>query len=99
MSANPPTTVKPPEGQSPATSPATPSPEVLSPEVLSPMMTAALGSLGAMVLEHRRDFGDDRIHVARENIVDVCRALRDEPALAFDMLLDVTAVDYFGNPD
>jgi len=63
------------------------------------MMTATLGSLGAMVLEHRREFGDDRIHVARENIVAVCRALRDEPALAFDMLLDVTAVDYFGNPD
>jgi NADH-quinone oxidoreductase subunit C len=71
----------------------------LAPEVLSPMMAVVLERLGPKVLEHRREFGDDRIHVACEHIVEVCRALRDEPKLLFDMLVDLTAVDYFGNPD
>jgi len=29
----------------------------------------------------------------------VARALRDSPELGFDLLLDVTCVDYFGQPD
>jgi len=72
-----------------------------APEAPAPsaLMTAVLARVGAMVLEHHADFGDDRIHVARENIVEICRTLRDTPELAFDMCLDVTAVDYFGNPD
>ena len=66
---------------------------------LSPMMKAVLDRLGPKVLEHRSFRGDDRIHVARENIVEVCRILRDTPELSFDMLMDVTAVDYLGQPD
>jgi NADH-quinone oxidoreductase subunit C len=85
MSAEPPNDLKPGEA--------------LAPEVLSPMMAAVQARVSALVLEHRREFGDDRIHVARENIVEVCRVLRDETALGFDMLIDLTAVDYFGNPD
>ena len=65
----------------------------------SPLMAAVSARLGALVLAHHTDFGDDRIHVARENIVEVCRALRDAPELGFDMCLDVTAIDYFGNLD
>lgn len=63
------------------------------------LMAKALARLGGLVLEHHREHGDDRIHVARENIVEVCRALRDTPELAFDLLLDVTAIDYMGQPD
>lgn len=66
---------------------------------VSALLGMVLERLGALVLEARCEFGDDRIHVARENIVEVCRALRDTPELAFDLLLDVTAVDYLGNPD
>lgn len=40
--------------------------------------------------------GDDVAFVAKERIRDVCRALRDDPALAFDMAPYVTAVDYLG---
>jgi NADH-quinone oxidoreductase subunit C len=84
MTANPPD--KPPES-------AEKQPE------LSPLMRKVADRLGAFVLDHREFRGDERIHVARENIVEACRILRDDPGLAFDLLLDVTAVDYMGQPD
>jgi NADH-quinone oxidoreductase subunit C len=65
----------------------------------SPVLKLVLDRLGAMVLEHHSVRGDDRIHVVRENLVEVCRLLRDTPELHFDMLIDVTAVDYMGQPD
>ena len=34
------------------------------------------------------------LRVYKEYIVDVCRLLRDDPELSFEMCLDVTAVDY-----
>lgn len=34
------------------------------------------------------------LRVYKEYIVDVCRFLRDDPELSFEMCLDVTAVDY-----
>jgi len=33
------------------------------------------------------------LRVYKEYIVDVCRFLRDDPELSFEMCLDVTAVD------
>jgi NADH-quinone oxidoreductase subunit C len=69
------------------------------PPAPSALMAAVLARVGALVLEHHADYGDERIHVAREHIVEVCQAMRDNPELGFDMCLDVTAVDYFGNPD
>lgn len=68
-------------------------------ETLSPLLTKVLERLGNRVLEHHSFRGDDRIHVARENILEVARILRDSPEFAFDMLVDVTAVDYLGQPD
>lgn len=65
----------------------------------SELLKKVLARLGPLVLEHRSFRGDDRIHVAREKIVEVARLLRDSPDLNFDMLVDVTAVDYFGQPD
>lgn len=41
---------------------------------------------------------DPWIEVAPEGLIDVCRHLRDDPDLAFDMLNCITAVDYF-EPD
>jgi NADH-quinone oxidoreductase subunit C len=40
--------------------------------------------------------GDATAIVQRESLLDVCRTLRDDPELAFDLLVDVTAVDYIG---
>ena len=34
------------------------------------------------------------LRVYKERIVEVCRLLRDDPACSFEMLVDVTAVDY-----
>jgi NADH-quinone oxidoreductase subunit C len=39
---------------------------------------------------------DEVVTVARERALDFFRALRDDPELAFDFLLDLTAVDYLG---
>ncbi len=41
-------------------------------------------------------FGDATAQVERGSLLEIMRALRDEPALAFEMLTDVTAVDYLG---
>jgi NADH-quinone oxidoreductase subunit C len=38
--------------------------------------------------------GMPAIYVAREHLVDVCRALRDDPALQFAFAADITGVDY-----
>jgi NADH-quinone oxidoreductase subunit C len=67
--------------------------------VTSPLIAKVLRELGDLVVEHYRERGDERIHVARENILTVAQRLHDSPDLAFDMLLDVTAIDYLGQPD
>lgn len=43
------------------------------------------------------DAGDGMptIYVAREQLVDACRALRDTPELRFALLADILAVDYY----
>ena len=53
-------------------------------------------ALGDAVLESHEQAGDETIVVPRERWVEVMRALRDRPELAFDMLTDLTAVDYLG---
>ena len=58
-------------------------------EELSPLMRRVHELLGERVLEHHCSRGDDRIHIAREHILEVGQILRDDPELAFDLLLDV----------
>ncbi|MDE3089865.1 MAG: NADH-quinone oxidoreductase subunit C, partial [Chloroflexota bacterium] len=38
--------------------------------------------------------GDTTATILRESLLDVARFLRDDPALRFEMLLDVTALDW-----
>jgi NADH-quinone oxidoreductase subunit C len=45
--------------------------------------------------EHR---GDATIVVAREAVIDLLRTARDEPAMSFEVLMDLTAVDYLKYP-
>jgi NADH-quinone oxidoreductase subunit C len=40
--------------------------------------------------------GQAVITVAREGVLEALRALRDDPVLVFDVLTDLTAVDYLG---
>jgi NADH-quinone oxidoreductase subunit C len=42
------------------------------------------------------NLGDATARVARASLVEIMRLLRDEPGLDFEMLSDVTAVDWLG---
>src|ERR671925_260814 len=45
-------------------------------------------------LEPAKSVDFPTIYVPVERLVDTCRALRDTPSLRFEMLVEVTAVDY-----
>ncbi len=49
---------------------------------------------GGAVLDSHNFRGDETAVVEREVIIDLLRWLRDEPELRFNMLTDLTAVDY-----
>jgi NADH-quinone oxidoreductase subunit C len=53
-------------------------------------------TFGDAVTTTRSDFGDDTAVVRRERIVEVCKVLRDDPDLRFDLAVDLTGVDYLG---
>ena len=62
--------------------------------------SAALGRLlellpGAVVSTHAA-LGDATACIDPARVVEVARLLRDDPALEFEMLTDLTAVDYLG---
>jgi NADH-quinone oxidoreductase subunit C len=60
---------------------------------------ARLGErFGAAVRETHAQHGDHTAVVDRDVLVDALRFCRDDPALAFDMLMDLTAVDYLRFP-
>jgi NADH-quinone oxidoreductase subunit C len=40
--------------------------------------------------------GELTLVVSREQIVDICRVLKDDPDLRYNMLMDVAGVDYLG---
>lgn len=50
--------------------------------------------LGPHIANSTMHCGELTIEVSRENILAVCQLLRDEPALQFDMLMDLCGVDY-----
>jgi NADH-quinone oxidoreductase subunit C len=60
-----------------------------------PVLKAAFPDITFRVSEFR---GQVTVIVPRERIKDVCRHLRDDPNCAYDMLTDVTAVDYLNYP-
>ncbi len=51
---------------------------------------------GADILSSEAARGEETIVVRRERFLDVMRTLRDDPAFAFDFLVDVTTVDWLG---
>ena len=53
---------------------------------------------GAAVVEAHDQHGDETVVVRRESLVEILRHCRHVPALAFDMLTDLTAVDYLKFP-
>jgi NADH-quinone oxidoreductase subunit C len=62
----------------------------------SPVLRSLLEAHGDAVRATHVRLGDATALVDRGRIVEVMRFLRDAPGLAFEMLTDVTAVDYLG---
>ena len=59
------------------------------------MITAALQDrFPRHVLGAHRYRGQETVLLKREGLLDAARVLRDEPALRFDFLMDLTCVDY-----
>jgi len=49
---------------------------------------------GSDILDHHSQCGDDTLVVPAMKIVDVSRFLKEDPELDYNMLIDITAVDY-----
>jgi len=56
---------------------------------------AKLGPLG-LILHTHNQHGDDTVVVQADDILQVMEFLRHDPAMSFDMMMDLTAVDYLG---
>jgi len=52
------------------------------------------GRFSDQVLEDHNFRGDQTVTLNKESIVEAARFVRDEPSLAMDFLMDLTAVDY-----
>jgi NADH-quinone oxidoreductase subunit C len=68
----------------------------LTPEALLARLQDALGD---QIQASRIALGEVTIEVGPDDWLDVARRLRDEPALAFDMLIDLCGVDYSAYKD
>jgi NADH-quinone oxidoreductase subunit C len=62
-----------------------------------PILVRLRERFGAAVLGTHAWRGDLTAEIPPGTLIDVCTFLRDDPALAFDFLADVTAVDYLGS--
>jgi NADH-quinone oxidoreductase subunit C len=62
-------------------------------------LEAIRARLGTAVLNAETFRGEDVVIVRREALLESVRALKEDPALAFDFLSDVTAVDYLGKKE
>ncbi|MGH8658933.1 MAG: NADH-quinone oxidoreductase subunit C [Gammaproteobacteria bacterium] len=51
-------------------------------------------SLGDRILSGRLALGEVTVELAPSALIEVCQSLRDDPAFAFEQLMDVCGVDY-----
>ncbi len=68
----------------------------LTPEALRARLEETLGD---KILTAKIALGEVTVEVRPEDWLEVCRRLRDEPQLAFDMLIDLCGVDYSAYKD
>ena len=60
-----------------------------------PVITQLLvEKFGDQVLGHHAQHGDETVVIAREGMLEVFKFLRDDKRCAFNMMIDLTAVDY-----
>jgi NADH-quinone oxidoreductase subunit C len=62
-------------------------------------LEAAYPGFGDAVTKVVVDRGELTLHVQRDHLVDLCRTLRDDPGLRFELCSSVSGVDYLGTPD
>jgi NADH-quinone oxidoreductase subunit C len=62
-------------------------------------MRALVERFPSEVVHRHARHGDATCVVARERIVEICRFLRDDPALSFEMLMDECGVDRMSHPE
>ena len=62
----------------------------------SKVLRRLLERCGPSVLDTHAKLGDATAIVHKDQLASVMRFLRDDPELAFDMLTDLTCVDYLG---
>lgn len=58
------------------------------------VLDALKAKFGDAVLETHSDFGDETAVVSPERWKEICRFLRDDPSMSFDMAVDLCGVDY-----
>ncbi|MDX1626292.1 MAG: NADH-quinone oxidoreductase subunit C [Wenzhouxiangellaceae bacterium] len=63
------------------------------------LVAALNGALGDQVVEIREHCRQITVEVSHKHWVEACTKLRDDPALDFDMLIDLCGVDYLGYGD
>jgi NADH dehydrogenase I D subunit len=65
----------------------------------SPLLERLRERFSADVLATDRHRGDDSAIVRPQRLLEIARFVRDDPALRFDLPLDVTCVDYLGQAE
>src|SRR3954447_18156863 len=63
------------------------------------VIDATKKALGDALIEARDLVGEITLVVRRDNIVDVCRTLRDTPGLEYQQLMEMAGVDYPERPE
>lgn len=63
-------------------------------EVHQQLIGRARELFGEAITGERESVGQLTLEVQRDKILDVCRALRDDPVFAFEQLIDLCGVDY-----
>src|SRR4051795_6692902 len=63
------------------------------------VIDATKKALGDALIEARDLVGEITLVVKRDNIVDVCRTLRDTPGLEYQQLMEMAGVDYPERPE
>ncbi len=58
------------------------------------IIDAVKAKFADQILDQHNFRGDQTVTAKKEAVVPLCQFLRDDPALAFDFLMDLTAVDY-----
>ena len=61
-----------------------------------PVAEKLIGRFTDAVQEVSEAHGEVALVVSREQIVDICRWLKDDPDFRYDLLMDMGGVDYLG---